>query len=424
MSQQPISTNSSSSSVIVGIDWADVEHAACLLDDHGTPHIHTFKQDPDAIAEWLKELRRTHPNRTILIAIEQSRGALVHALQEADGLEIYPLNPKQLARYREAVYPAGGKNDPRDAELIARFLLNHRQQVRRWQPDQPETRKLAYLVELRRKLVEERKSLSLRLAGTLKLYCPLVLTLFGKAPTSDFAMEFLKRWQSLAELKRLHPKTLRDFFRSHGLRDEDRQTQWIETIRSATPLTKDPAIVQTHSLFVKSLARQIAEINRAIAEFEEVIKVAVAQHPDEVLFRSVPGAGDALVPRLIAAFGSDRSRYQTAEEVQTYSGIVPIIKQSGQSHSVRHRLACPKFLRQTFHEFADQARKWSTWSRAYYEYQRGKGMKHNAAVRALAFKWIRILFRIWKTKTLYSEADYIQQLRIKNSPLIPLLKIS
>ena len=136
-------------------------------------------------------------------------------------------------------------------------------------------------------------------------------------------------------------------------------------------------------------------LNKAIEEFDQHLQdLVVARHPDQALFRSLPGAGDALVPRLIAAFGSDRDRYQTATQAQCYSGIAPITRQSGKSRHVNKRLACPKFLRQTFHEFADHARKWSRWAKAYYTMKRAQGAAHHAAVRALAYKWIRIIYRM------------------------------
>ncbi len=86
------------------------------------------------------------------------------------------------------------------------------------------------------------------------------------------------------------------------------------------------------------------------------------------------------------------------------------------------RRGCPKFLRQTFHEFADHARKWSRWARAYYTMKRDAGFKHNAAVRALAYKWIRIIYHLWSTNTLYDEAYYIEQLTRRNSPVINFLQ--
>ena len=117
-----------------------------------------------------------------------------------------------------------------------------------------------------------------------------------------------------------------------------------------------------------------------------------------------------LVPRLISAFGSVRDRCQSAEEIQRRSSIAPVTRQSGKTRHVSRRYACPKFLRQTFHEFANHARKWSRWPAAYFRQQREAGCKHNTAVRTLAFKWIRIIFRLWKTYSIYDEDRYIQQL--------------
>jgi transposase len=407
--------------LLVGIDWADQQHAVCILAADGTAQLQTLPQDPDSITQWAHSLKQ-NATGPILIALEQSRGALLHALLEHQELQLYPLNPKQLARFREAIYPSGGKSDPADAELIARFLQHHRQQLRPYRLDSEQTRRIALLAETRRHLVEDRKRLVQRLTDALKQYFPLFLKLFGKRLAQDLVLELLQKWPTLAQLKRPHPKTLRTFFAKHGVRNAEQQTEWINSIRSATPLTRDPALIEPYALLVQALGRQIAELNTSIAQFEEQLAQAVAQHPDAPLFRSVPGAGDALVPRLIAGFGSDRQRYASAEALATYTGIAPIIRQSGKARLVLRRVACPKFLRQTFHELADQTRKWSSWSKAFYAMKRAAGMAHHAAVRALAFKWIRILFQLWQTGSTYSETRYLDQLKKKNSPLLKYLE--
>jgi hypothetical protein len=43
-------------------------------------------------------------------------------------------------------------------------------------------------------------------------------------------------------------------------------------------------------------------------------------------------------------------------------------------------------------------------------------------MRALAYKWIRILFRAWKDRTPYDEAAYIQTLIQRGSPLCEYLR--
>lgn len=407
--------------LIVGIDWANDEHAVCTVADDGTAQLRTLSHDPDAIAQWVRDLKQqvTGP---ILIALEQSRGPLVHALLEHEGLLLYPLNPKQLARFREALYPSGGKSDPADAELAARFLQHHRRHLRPYQPDSQQTRRIGLLAETRRHLVEDRKALVQRLTDALKQYFPLVPKLFGKRLAHELVLDLLQKWPTLAQLKRPHPTTLRAFFAERGFRNAQKQTEWIDAIRSATHLTQDSALIEPYALLVQALVQQIADLNTSIAKFEEELCQAVPQHPDAPTFRSVPGAGDALVPRLIAVFGSDRQRYPSAEAVATYTGIAPIIRQSGKTRLVSRRLACPKFLRQTFHELADQTRKWSSWSKAFYNMKRATGMKHHAAVRALAYKWIRILFQLWKTNSTYSESKYLDQLKQKNSPVLQYLE--
>jgi hypothetical protein len=91
---------------------------------------------------------------------------------------------------------------------------------------------------------------------------------------------------------------------------------------------------------------------------------------------------------------------------------------SGKSRWVHFRFACPKFLRQSFHEWASLSITKSDWARAYYQQQRARGKKHHAAVRALAFKWIRILFRCWKDRVAYDESIYLAALAKRNSPLV------
>jgi len=113
------------------------------------------------------------------------------------------------------------------------------------------------------------------------------------------------------------------------------------------------------------------------------------KHPDFFIFQSLPGAGAALAPRLLAVLGSQRDRYGNADEVQKHTGIAPVTESSGKKKWVHFRWACAKFPRQSFHEWAGHTIGYSVWARAYYQQQRERGKDHHAAVRALAFKWIR-----------------------------------
>lgn len=103
------------------------------------------------------------------VALEQAHGPLLFMLTKYSHLVLDPVHPTSLARYREAFYPSGAKDDPSDAGLLLDLLWRHRERLRRWDPDTVETRTLQFLVENRRKLVNERTRQSNRLGAALKL---------------------------------------------------------------------------------------------------------------------------------------------------------------------------------------------------------------------------------------------------------------
>jgi transposase len=166
---------------------------------------------------------------------------------------------------------------------------------------------------------------------------------------------------------------------------------------------------------VQTIIRVLSPTMESIDRLDEEIKTRFHAHPDMAIFDSFPGAGAALAPRLLAAMGSDRSRFESASEVQQYSGIAPVTDRSGKHMWIHRRFACPKFLRQTFHEFAKQSIPWSRWAHGYYDMQKDKGKGHHAAVRALAYKWIRIIYRCWKDRVMYDEEIHLKSLRNKGS---------
>ena len=98
-----------------------------------------------------------------------------------------------------------------------------------------------------------------------------------------------------------------------------------------------------------------------------------------------------------------------------------MIKQSGGKCHVHRRYLCPKFMKQSFHEYAQESVLWSRWAAAFYGQQRQKGCGHHTAVRALAYKWQRILWKCWQSRTPYQEEIYEAALKKNGSPLVVLL---
>lgn len=424
MSQQPESKPPSGGveepefAAFIAIDWADQKHVWALQmagsDQHEQGEI---ESGPEAVDGWMQTLLQRFGGRPLAVCLEQARGALLYLLMKYPNLVLYPIHPAAVKRFRAALYPSGTKNDPLDAALQLELLVHHRPRLRAWKPDTVETRMLQILVEYRRQLVDQRTAESNRLTQVLKLYYPQALDWFDD-PASALVGAFLKRWPTLQSAQKARAQTLRDFFHQHNCRNQELIQQRIQRIGQATPATSDPALLRTCVLQVKHLLQSLAVLRHSIAELDKEIRSVSRSHPDFPVFDSFPGAGEALGPRLIAAFGTQRERFSSATDVQSFSGIAPVTERSGKTERVHFRWACPKFVRQTFHEWASHSIGFCDWARAYYLQQRDKGAEHHAAVRSLAAKWIRIAYRCWKDRTLYNQQLYLDALRRHGSPLV------
>ena len=399
------------------IDWADQKHAWRLVPAGSAVHEQgQLENTPEAVDLWATSLYVRFGGRPIAICLEQSRGPLVYMLSKYAHLVMFPVHSTTAARYRQVFSPSGAKDDPRDAASLLDLLLHHRSQLRRWQPDTVETRQLQRLVEQRRLMVNEKTRQSNRLTACLKMYFPQILRWFDDLST-PLVGALLERWPSLQELQRAHPGTLKKFFLEHHSRSHQLIQERIQSIYQAVPATGDQAVLQGEAAATQGFLTLLKTLRENIAVLDQQIEQLVASHPDHALFASLPGAGPVMVPRLIVAFGTRRERYDTAFQMQCYSGIAPVKEASGKSEWVHFRRSCPKFLRQTFHEFAFLSTRSSGWAKAYYDRQRDQEQSHPAAVRALAYKWIRIIFRCWKERKLYDEQIYLQSLQKRRSPL-------
>jgi Transposase IS116/IS110/IS902 family len=230
--------------------------------------------------------------------------------------------------------------------------------------------------------------------------------------------DFLSHWPTLRPVKRARRATLESYFHAHNVRRAYIVEERIQGIRAATALTQDEADIRPNQMAVQALVEQLRALLQATDRFDAEIHAVAKSLPAYDPFTALPGAGHIQSPPLLVAFGEDRNRYANAAQIQSYSGVAPLVERSGNKCWVRWRIACPTFLRQTFVEWAGSTTPRSYRAAAYYQQQRNKGCSHRVAVRALAFKWIRIPYRCWKTRTPYDESVYLNALRRRGSPLL------
>jgi len=410
----------------IGIDRSDQFIDTHTLDRAG----HFVSQscilsDPEALMPWVHGIRMQLPRGTIAaLCIEQPCINLTGFLRQFSFLELYLINPIILKSYRETFNLSKAKDDKKDALHLAKLVFEKHDLLRPWVAPDDTSAKLDILSKKRRQLVDLRSGVSNRLTQLLKDYYPQALSLTGKSFHTRVACDFLQKWPTLQSVKRARPQTVKKFYISHSSRRHKTIATRLEVIANAVPLTNDAITLETYAELTKVYAKQLATLNGSIKHFEDLIEETLAVHPDFEIFRSLPSAGDIFCARLISFFGTDRSRYPTAIDVQNASGIAPVTKQSGTVHKVQRRYACSKFWRQTFVEWAGLTVIRSRWAKAFYQQQKSKGQRHQAILRSLAYKWIRIIHRCWQDHQPYCEEQYIRALKKSGSPLYDRLKIT
>jgi transposase len=401
---------------LIGVDWGGEKHDVCVqvVGSEDFERM-TVRHTPEDIDSWSLALKERFEGRPIAVCLEMARGPLVSALLKHEFFVVFPVNPQTLAKYREAWHPSGAKDDPTDAQLALEVLVKHRDKLNELRQQSAAMRALQRLVEDRRRLVEERVRLTNRIVAALKEYFPQVLEWFEDRGTVTFC-DFVERWPSVEQAKRARSETLRTFFHEHNVRRSIEER--IESIKSVVALTVDPGVVVPAKLTVLSLVAALRAMLEGVERYDEEIAKHYRELADSRIFASFPAAAEVFGPRLLAVFGEDRCRFKSAQAVQCYAGVAPVTERSGKQHWVHWRFKTSKFVRQTLVEWSAQTIPHSYWAGEFYKRHRKRGGSHQGALRALAFKWVRILYRCWVNKTPYDESRYLKHLRARNAPLL------
>jgi transposase len=402
----------------VGLDWSSQEHVFCIYDARTAKRTRkTLPNEPAALLCFLVELRSQFAGKPVLLGLEATRASILPILLQHDFLRIILINPKTANDFRQMFRLSGVKSDDLDAYYICELIRTHSEQFRIWQPHDPLTRQLNACVERRRELVDLRTQLANMLYAALAASFPQLLALLHCKLTTPIASHFLHQWPTFELAQAAGLPKLRAFFYKNNVRTCDQLEDRLQQFAASKPLLSAPEDRQPAGCFIKTLAAQLDQLHRSIDQFETQIADLAEKHPTAKLFQDVPGAGPQLQPRLAVVFGTQKDRFQSVDDVTTYTGIAPIKQSSGQMNVACARWVRPIFIHQTWIEHANCSIRSCDWAREFYQMKRDLGKSHYQAVRALAFKWIRVLYTCWSKDTPYNESVHLQNLEKKSSKL-------
>jgi transposase len=400
----------------IGWDWADQHHDLFLETADGKTETLRLANRPDQLHAWLKALGQRFAHRTVVLCLEASRSALLPIFLEYSFLELYLINPKSMARFREVVRPSGSKSDQLDCRLACQLVKSHRPLLHRFVAEDPLTQELAQMVRVRRDLVNQRTMTANQLKAVLKLYYPLALELLQEDTTTALAAHFVLKFPTLRAVQEAPLHQVRRFWRGQGCRLTEGLEQRLAGIAAATGVSQQAHWNNPNSFMACSLAQMLKAVTTRIEEAEGQILILAQQHPNRALAQSAPGAATVLEPRLMTVLGTRPEACASAQQIAVRDGVAPRRVQSGNSCLISRRLAKPQFDHQTWIEFAKCSTLECQWARQFVEAKTKAGKSYYTAIRALAYKWIRILCACWKKGAIYEPARYLNALQQHGSP--------
>jgi len=399
--------------LFVGDDWAEDHHDIEVQDEHG--HRLARARLPEGIAglSKLHELIAEHLTdddvdpetgfvaQSVMLGIETDRGTWVSALVAA-GYQVFPLNPVQVARYRERHGASGAKSDRGDAHVLAEIVRLDRSHHRPIAGDSPEVEGLKLVARSHQAFIWDRTRHFQRLRSALREFFPAAIEAFPDLMAPD-ALELLERAPDPARAARLSRSKITAALTRARRREPAARAEAIQATLRAPALRQDPAIEAAYAVIVASAVRLIAQLNIQIGELQAVVAEGFGRHPDADIVTSQPGLGAILGARVLAEFGDDHVRYSDAKARKNYAGTSPITRASGTRRVVLARYARNKHLADATHQWAFCALTASPGARAYYDTIRARGASHHAALRQLGNRLVGILHGCLKTHTHYDE---------------------
>jgi transposase len=380
-----------------GLDWAKHHHHVCLLDERGQiVERFCFEHSGPGWAEFRQNIQK-YP--ALGMAIETSQGAVVEQLLSS-GVTVYPVHPKAAKEYRKRQAPSGTKDDELDSWSLADALRMDGRQWRSLSPQDPMIEELRLLCRDEEELIEQRTALVNQLQAALQEYYPAALEAFEDW-TVPYTWEFIACFPTPQQLAGATAHRRGVFLHTHKLWRPGTADKRLEIFARADQFCGGEAVTRAKSRLALSLVKLLQAVQKQLDEYRVAIEQLFAEHPDHDVFGSLPGVGQKLGPRLLGSIGADRGQYPDVEGLQCVAGSAPVSFKSGQMRRVKIRWHCDRFLRHTVHLWANCSLKTCAWAAVYYKAKREAGKSHACALRCLAQRWLKILWKMWQTHTPY-----------------------
>ena len=338
----------------------------------------------------------------MVIGIETDHGLWVQGLVAA-GYQVYSINPLAAARYRDRHHLSGAKSDAADAKLLADLVRTDRHNHTTVATDSSSVEGIKVLARAHQSLIWARTRHANQLRDALREYFPAALIAFQDLTKRD-ALAVLGGTPHPDKAAKLTDKQIVSVLRRAGRqRNLQACAQQIQDGLRTEQMAAPTAIAEAFALTTAASVSIIEEMSRQIIELEVGLAEHFGQHPDADVYRSLPGLGETLGPRVLGEFGDDPDRYATAKCRKNYAGTSPLTIASGKKRAVIARYVRNRRLYDAIDRWAFCSLTNSPGCRAFYDERRESGDSHHQALRALGNRLVGVLHGCLRHHTIYDE---------------------
>lgn len=404
----------------VGIDWAESFHDVAL-GQPGRGVIEQFRIDhtPAGVHRLVARcLELADDPADVRVVLETRHGLLVESLIDA-GFTVLPVNPDLVARRRG---PAKKKDDAEDARICCLLALDQFLELRKLIPHGDLSGELRAIARDDERAARDERRLLNRLRADLLATFPEALAIAGDELGSPVVLKLLARWPGRADLAAVTVEEIEAFARAahHGW--PARFAARVADALSGDHLAAPDYLVRAKAGSIVLAVTQLLAIRDQRKVWERRMgelllgapRYGRAKQPKETdpgkavpggeIYLSFPGLADRLAARIAGEIGDHIEQFTTPNGLQCYAGTAPVTRRSGRGAPViARRLAHNRYLGTAVHQWAFCSLARSQWARQFYDSKIAKGKSHHAALRALANRWLEILWHCLTKNIPYDE---------------------
>lgn len=355
-----------------------------------------------ALHDEMKEKYREE----ICIVFEATGGyhrGLQNYLEQND-MKYRMISPLLSARFRKQSLRSV-KTDKADCMTIAKVYYNcelndsHRAEDTYYSLQQMSRHYEALLSHLRKCKVSMNEVLEVVFPGYDSFFSDLY---------SDVSFAILKRYPHPEMLRNKKSENIAKYLKKHTKHRENwLNAKAISVIDLARNTVSGCRVDDINVLILKSSIEQVEYYEKLAKTTLESMIALAKEMPNYHVLKSIPGIGENLAARILAEIG-DIERFKGPKQLIAYTGIEPIIYQSGKNDGYHYRMSKRgnKRLRTLLYTAVKCMIRKATQETSIKQYYHKKTqqeipMNSNAAVIASANKLLRVIYGMCKTGCIY-----------------------